>query len=101
MLLFNLCEVFFSNLWMNIFYRLTHFVWFTQASVLNLILFTIYVSPIASLVSSHNVHQQQYADDTQLFLFLFLSSMFDTPQSRTLSFFSPQLVSLQRSGSKH
>jgi len=36
------------------------------------ILFTIYVLPIASIVSSHGVNQQQNADDTQLFVFLSL-----------------------------
>jgi len=41
-----------------------------QGSDLGPILFTIYVSPIASIVSSHGVNQQQYADDTQLFLFI-------------------------------
>jgi len=39
------------------------------------ILFTIYVSPIASIVSSHSVNQQQYADDTQLFLFISPASL--------------------------
>jgi len=48
------------------------------------ILFTIYVSPIASIVSSHGVNQQQYADDAQLFVFLFPSSL------------SSSLCSLQR-----
>ena len=41
-----------------------------QGSVLGPILFTVYVSPLASIISSHNVNQQQYADDIQLFLFL-------------------------------
>jgi len=41
-----------------------------QGSVLGPILFTIYVSPIASIVSSHGVIQQQYADNIQ-----FLSSL--------------------------
>jgi len=42
----------------------------TQGSVLGPILFMIYVSPIASIVSSHGVNQQQYSDDTQLFVVL-------------------------------
>ena len=46
-----------------------------QGSVLGPILFIIYVSPIASIVSSHGVNQQQYADDTQLFLFLSPASL--------------------------
>ena len=39
------------------------------------ILFTIYVSPIALIVSSHGVNQQQYADDAQLFLFISPASL--------------------------
>jgi len=46
-----------------------------QGSVLGPILFTIYVSPIAQIVSSLGVNQQQYADDTQLFLFLSPTSL--------------------------
>jgi len=46
-----------------------------QGSVLGPILFTIYVSPIALIVSSHGVNQQQYADDTQLFLFISPASL--------------------------
>jgi len=46
-----------------------------QGSVLGPILFTIYVSPFASIVSSHGVDQQQYADDTQLFLFISPASL--------------------------
>jgi len=45
-----------------------------QGSVLGPILFTIYVTPIASIVSSHGVNQQQYAVDAQLFVFLSPSS---------------------------
>jgi len=47
------------------------FLWCSPSSVLGPILFTIYVSPIASIVSSHGVFQQQYAVDTQLFVFFF------------------------------
>lgn len=46
-----------------------------QGSVLGPILFTIYVSPIASIVSQFSVHQQQYADDTQLFVCLSPSTL--------------------------
>jgi len=48
-----------------------------QGSVIGPILFSIYVSPIASIVSSHSVNQQQYADDTHLLssfsLYLYLA----------------------------
>jgi len=37
-----------------------------QGSVLGPLLFTIYLSPIASLVSHRGASQHQYADDTQL-----------------------------------
>jgi len=43
-----------------------------HGSVLGPILFTVYVSPISSIVPSHGVNQQQDADDTQLFVFLSL-----------------------------
>ena len=39
-----------------------------QGSVLGPILFSLYTSPIASIAQSHGVSQQQYADDTQLFI---------------------------------
>jgi len=45
---------------------------FPIGTVLGPILSTIYVSHIASIVSSHGVNQQQNADDTQLFVFLSL-----------------------------
>ena len=41
-----------------------------QGSILGPILFSLYTSPIANIVSSFGVSQQQYADDTQLFVFL-------------------------------
>ena len=55
-----------------------------RGSVLGPILFTIYVSSITRIVSSHGVNQQHYSDDTQLFLFLFPASL------------SSSLCSLQR-----
>jgi exonuclease III len=45
-----------------------------QGSVLGPLLFTIYVSPIASLLSQQGVNQHQYADDTQLFISISKSS---------------------------
>jgi len=41
-----------------------------QGSVLCPIFFTFCISPISSIISTHGVNQQQYADDTQLFIFL-------------------------------
>ena len=43
--------------------------------VLGPILFTVYISPIATIAASHNVIQQQYADDTQLLISLSPSSL--------------------------
>jgi Reverse transcriptase (RNA-dependent DNA polymerase) len=45
-----------------------------QGSVLGPLLFTIYVSPVASLLSHLGVNQHQYADDTQLFISITQSS---------------------------
>ena len=39
-----------------------------QGLVLGPILFTVYMSPIASVAYGHHVNQQQYADDTQLYI---------------------------------
>ena len=39
-----------------------------QGSVLGPILFSLYTAPIASLAASFGVDQQQFADDTQLFM---------------------------------
>ena len=41
-----------------------------QGSVLGPLLFTVYTSPVANIASSYNIGQQQYADDTQLFIAL-------------------------------
>ncbi len=46
-----------------------------QGSVLGPILFSLYTSPIASIVAGYSVNQQQYADDTQLFVFLSPSTL--------------------------
>jgi Reverse transcriptase (RNA-dependent DNA polymerase) len=45
-----------------------------QGSVLGPLRFTIYVSPVASLLSHLGVNQHQYADDTQLFISISQSS---------------------------
>ena len=44
--------------------------WAFVGSVLGPLLFTAYVSPIASIVHLYSIDQQQYADDTQLFISL-------------------------------
>ena len=41
-----------------------------QGSVLGPVLFSIYISPNAHIASQFDVRQQQYADDTQLMLFI-------------------------------
>ena len=46
-----------------------------QGSVLGPILFNIYTSPIASIAESYNTRQQQYADDTQLYIALSAQSL--------------------------
>jgi len=53
-------------------------LWCSTRLCLGSILFTIYVSPIASIVFSHGVSQQQYADDTQLFLFISPAYLFSS-----------------------
>ena len=40
----------------------------SQGSAHGPIVFSIYVSPIAEIASSYNLEQQQYADDTQLYI---------------------------------
>ena len=39
-----------------------------QGSVLGPILFALYTSPVSAIVEAHGVSQQQYADDTQLYI---------------------------------
>ena len=46
-----------------------------QGSVLGPILFAVYVSPMAKIAAFHGTQQQQYADDTQLYIFLSSTSL--------------------------
>jgi len=39
-----------------------------QGSVLGPLLFAVYCSPVADVITSHGVRHQQYTDDTQLHL---------------------------------
>jgi len=39
-----------------------------QGSVLGLLLFSIYTSPIYTIAQTHHIERQQYADDTQLYV---------------------------------
>ena len=41
-----------------------------QDSVLGLMLFGIYVSPVGNVISQHNVQYHQYADDMELYVLL-------------------------------
>ena len=41
-----------------------------QGSVHGPLLFSVYTSPISTIAKSHHVSQQQYADDTQLYVAL-------------------------------
>ena len=45
-----------------------------QGSVLGPLLYTLYVAPIAGIISSFNVNHMQYADDTQLYMALDVSN---------------------------
>ena len=52
-----------------------------QESVLGPILFSLFISPIAHIVSSYGLLQQQYADDTQLYVAISKDN-YDTPVAK-------------------
>jgi Reverse transcriptase (RNA-dependent DNA polymerase) len=64
-----------------------------QGSVLGPILFNIYTSPLSTICSSHGISQQQYADDTQVFIALTPSSISVEVSKLTLSYFTTLLFS--------
>jgi len=39
-----------------------------QCSVLGPLLFSLYISPIASIITQQDIHHAQYADDTQQYV---------------------------------
>ena len=45
-----------------------------QGSVLGPLLFPIYTSPIYTIAQTHHIEQQQYADDTQLYVAMYMVS---------------------------
>ena len=62
-----------------------------QRSVLGPILFTLFISPVSLIASSQSVSQQQYADDTQLYIAISHSdsnSSITSLQSSLLSLYS-------------
>ena len=69
-----------------------------QGSVLGPILFTAYVSPIASVACGHHVNQQQYADDTQLCI-AFTKQTVVSPSTISKPVSSPFKLRLRKTGS--
>jgi len=83
-LILSVQKVFFSHFWLLFLFHITLILWCSIESIFDPILFTIDVSPFTSTVSSCGINKQQYADDTQLFVFLSPASL------------SSSLCSLQR-----
>jgi len=88
----SLQQVFLSHFRLLFLFHITFILWCSPRLCLGPILLTIYVPPMSSIVSSLGVNQQQYADDTQLFVFLSPLSLSSSLCSLQRYLFSSQLV---------